>query len=104
MSPTWHERGGCEEWHCCDRNPRRSGCLPPKVALLQSCSAYNHTDNEDDNKDNNYEEDLGRGFAEGEPGWRLEEGLAPCDAVCDQEQLVFVLLDVLVLLQKHCHK
>ena len=57
-------------------------------------------ENEDGNKDDNEcdkENYLGRGLAEGEPGGRLEEGLGPSDAVCDQQQLVLVLLNILVL-------
>ena len=46
-------------------------------------------------------DDLRWGLAEGEPWWWLEEGFTPSDAVCDQEQLVFVLLNVLVLLQEN---
>ena len=28
--PTLHERGGCEGWHCCDRNHQKSGWSPPE--------------------------------------------------------------------------
>ena len=60
----------------------------------------NNDEDEDGNEDDNEcdkENYLGRGLAEGEPGGRLEEGLGPSDAVCDQQQLVLVLLNVLVL-------
>ena len=63
---TWRERDGYEEWHCCDRNPRRSACSPP--ADQHCCNDVEANDGDHDEKVNEDDDaDLRRGLAEGEP-------------------------------------